>query len=208
MSSPSLSWLFLPIPVILQCLVSRCSQSRPRAGATKCGTDLGSSVSALLALAGASRQQLTAHLPHTLLLLHGQDVLLLSPGKGKGDTDKQGAHGDRPSGTAEESKGGAHDTVAELEFAVEPATCGWRDDVAQGIEPLAKRLAAGVVVRVCGNLRVCLRSRLHVSTHHLDTFNLVILCLFLCVLRTGIGEVLLLLSTHRALLEVLVLDLD
>lgn len=108
-----------------------------------------------IALLLAARQQVTALLPHPLLLLHGDDALLLGPAQRPGDADEQRRHADGPQGAAREEHGRLGEAACGLEFVPEPAARRGRDDVAQRKDALGERLGGWVVVGFGGYFRVC-----------------------------------------------------
>lgn len=112
-----------------------------------------------VAVPTAGGEQLAAHLAHALLLLHGDEVLLLGVGEGEGHADQQGRHGHGPGGAAAEQQRRLDDVGRRLELVPDPAACGRRDYVAQREEAVAERLLLGVEVAVGGDFGVCNRKK-------------------------------------------------
>lgn len=101
-----------------------------------------------------SSKQLPTHLPHPLLLLHSDHVLLLRVGEREGHADQQGRDRDGPSGAAAEEKRRLNDPGGGLELVPDPAACSRGDDVAEGEEAVGECLGGGVKVAVGGDLGV------------------------------------------------------
>lgn len=103
---------------------------------------------ALATGAATSGEDVSAHLAHANLLLHGDDLLLLGPAQGEGHADQQGGDGDGPHGAAGEEDDALDDAVGGLVLVPEPGARGRRDDVAQRRDPLGEGLLRRVVVGV------------------------------------------------------------
>ena len=103
---------------------------------------------------GAGSQQLAAHLAHAVLLLHGEQVLLLGVGERPGDADEDGRRADDVDGPGREPGQALCGAEAVAEAGGEPAARRGRDNVAQGGEAVGEGLALGVVLGLFGDFGV------------------------------------------------------
>lgn len=97
---------------------------------------------------------ISAHLTHLHFLLHLDDLLLLGPGKGPGNTNNQCRGAEYPKGLAAEGENTLHCASSSIELAGDRVARGGRNDVAQGVQSLSKGLVCRVVVGLCRDFGV------------------------------------------------------